>query len=286
MGHVNASPEPARPSRLAALLLRILVVTAGALLIWLCVIGLTDLLLGAEMSVTKHIANAVGIFVLTVPLALALRSYVDRLPVATLGLRSDQPAWSSLLLGVATWLLPAVVGLGVSLSVGWVEIRLSSSTWELIGAVALLIVLVFTFEAFPEELIFRGYIQHNLSAAMAPWAAVAVQAGFFMLWGTAFWVIGNGWGVLAERAVLFFVMGVVLGVIRHIAGSLWAPIGFHIAFQVTMQLMLGTRYADIDVSSEWIFTLATAVLAFCTATTIAGGIWRGPHNWKYPEPEH
>lgn len=286
MEHVNTSPRPVRPSRLTTLLLRMLVVTAGALLIWLGVISLTDVLLGAEMSAAKHIANAVGIFVLTVPLTLALRRYVDRLPVATLGLRSDRPAWSSLLLGAATWLLPATVGLGVSLSVGWLEIRLSSSTWELIGAVALLVVLVFTFEAFPEELIFRGFIQRNLSAAIAPWVTVAVQAGFFMLWGAALWVIANGWGVLAERAVLFFVMGVVLGAIRHIAASLWAPIGFHTAFQATMQLMLGTRYADIDVSSEWIFTLATAVLAFCTATTIAGGIWRGPRNWKYPEPEH
>lgn len=112
MGTVSASGRHAPSRRFAALLLRMLAVTAGAVLIWRDVISLTDQLVGTEMSLTKHIANAVCIFVLTVPLILALRRFVDQLPVTTLGLRTDRSAWSSLGLGATTWLLPAAAGLG------------------------------------------------------------------------------------------------------------------------------------------------------------------------------
>lgn len=145
--------------------------------------------------------------------------------------------------------------------------------------------LVLVYEAFPEELIFRGYVYRNLTAAMAPWLAVVAQALVFAAFGTTLWVITSGLGVLLERLVLFFAMAVVLGCIRLIAGSIWAAVGFHLAFQVFMQLGLSGRYLDVTVSNENVFLAATALVAFVTAALVAGFLWRGQENWTRPEPD-
>ncbi len=46
----------------------------------------------------------------------------------------------------------------------------------------MLIVLVFLFEALPEELVFRGYMQGNLEQAIGHWGAVLAQAVLFSVW--------------------------------------------------------------------------------------------------------
>lgn len=285
---MDHTAEPRREAitarRGATLIVKLVIVTAGALLIWLCVITLNDRLLGEEMSLVKHIANAAGVFVLTVPLIFGARRYLDRQPPSALGFTAGQSAWRDALYGGAAWLVPAGVGAMACLAFGWLEIRVESSALELVGAVLLLTLLAFAYEALPEELIFRGYIYRNLESVVAPWAAVAGQAALFTVWGTALWVILNGWDVLLERSILFLAMGLVLGCLRLISDSLWATIGFHVAFQVTMQLFLG-RYAEIDVSDDGVFALAIAVFAFCTATTIAGFLWPGKHRWTKREPE-
>lgn len=264
----STSHAPLTLRRTALMLLRMLAISLGAVALWVGIITATDLLLGAEMSLAKHVANAIGIFATAVPLTLILARHVDGVPRAALGLGSVHSAFRTLLLGAVAWLLPAAAGLGVAVSSGWLEIRAGSSVWEVAGATLLLIALVFTFEAFPEELLFRGYIQGRLRMALSPWWSVVAQALLFAVWGTSFWVVGAGWSVLVERAALFFVMGLTLGAIRLMTGSLWATIGFHVAFQVCMQLVLGGRYAVIEVSSEWVFTLATALVAFCASPAI------------------
>ncbi|MEU6698678.1 type II CAAX endopeptidase family protein [Pseudonocardia sp. NPDC046786] len=260
-----------------------MVATVGTLLIWLGVTQLSTALWGPEMSLPKHVTNAVGTFALAVPLVLAMCRYLDRRAISSLGLTGGKQAFRDVLYGALTWLIPAAIGMTAGLSFGWLEVRIESSVAEIVGAVLLLVVLVFTYEAFSEELIFRGYIYRNLTTVATPWIAVVVQALLFSTFGTALWVINNGWGVLFERSILFFGMAIVAGCVRLIAGSIWASIGFHLAFQVIMQLFLGSHYANIHVSNESIFILTTAVVAFCAATTIAGMLWREAPNWTKPD---
>ena len=281
-----ARSTPQRESvALASPALRLAVSTAGTLFVWLGVTQLSTALWGTEMSLQKHITNAVGTVALAVPLVLVLCRYVDRRPVSSLGLHGGRRACRDVLFGALTWLVPAAVGLAAGLSSGWLEIRLESSVAELVGAILLLVLLVFTYEAFPEELIFRGYVYRNLTTVTAPWIAVVIQALLFSTFGTTLWVISNGWGVFLERSTLFFGMAIVAGCVRLISGSVWASIGFHLAFQVVMQLFLFSNYVDIAVSDEGAFTLTTAVVAFCAATTIAGMLWRGAVNWTEPDSD-
>lgn len=264
---------------------RLAVVVTGALLGWLAIAALTTRVWGEGLSLARHALSAVAALLIAGALVVAARRLLDRRPVGTLGLSGGKRAARDLLYGALSWLLPAAVGLAVALAAGWLRIEIDATLAETVGVVLLLVLLVLVYEAFPEELLFRGYVYRNLTAAVAPWLAVLVQALAFMLFGTALWVITEGWGVLLERLVLFFGMGVVVGCIRLISGSVWAAVGWHLAFQVVMQLVLSSQYLEVAVSNETVFVVATAVVAFATSTTIAGFLWPGKENWTRPEPD-
>lgn len=99
------------------------------------------------------------------------------------------------------------------------------------------------------------------------------------------WVATQGWGVLVERGAIFPAMGVVLGVLRLVARSVWTPIGFHLAFQVVAQSLL--TQPGIEVSSPGASTIAGMIPPFVLAVTITLALtrnWPRP-NWRGPEPE-
>lgn len=264
---------------------RLAVVVMVALLGWLAIAALTTRVWGEGLSLARHAVSAVAALLIAGALVVAARRLLDRRTLATLGLSRGRSAARDMLLGALSWLLPAAIGLVVALAAGWLRIEIDATLTETVGVVLLLVVLVLVYEAIPEELIFRGYVYRNLTAAMAPWLAVLVQALTFTVFGTALWVITEGWGVLLERLVLFFGMGVVVGCVRLISGSVWAAVGWHLAFQVVMQLVISSQYLEVTVSNETVFVVVTAVVAFATSTTIAGFLWPGKENWTRPEPD-
>lgn len=137
--------------------------------------------------------------------------------------------WRPFLAGVAAYLVPFPIGLAVVLALGWATLRVPASAGAVIGSVAGLLLLVLLYEALPEELIFRGYLYRNLVSVLPAWLAVGAQAVLFSLFGLALGADGG-------RAVVFLAFGFVLGLIRLVTGSLWAPIGFHLVFQTCAQL--------------------------------------------------
>ncbi len=270
---------------LAPVAVRVSVVVVGAVLGWLGIAWLGSRLWGEESSLLRHAASAVLAFAVAGVLVVGARRLRDRRPLRTLGLGGGGGAVRDLLLGALTWLLPAAVGFGVVTAAGWLRVEVAGSLAGVVGVVALLVVLVLVYEAVPEELLFRGYVHRNLTGALAPWLAVLVQSVLFTAFGTALWVATEGWGVLLDRSLLFLGMGVVTGCVRLISGSVWATVGWHLAFQVVMQLALSGQYLAVSLSDEGVFLLATAVAAFVASPTIAGLLWRGPQNWSRPEPE-
>ncbi|GAB7019468.1 CPBP family glutamic-type intramembrane protease [Halostagnicola bangensis] len=140
---------------------------------------------GAGYDRTGHVMSAVLATVLTVPVVVLARHVLDRRPWAGLGLSPLRSGWRSFLIGTACYLLPAAVGLTAVVALGWVEITLVASLSELLLLVASLMVLVFLYEAFPEELVFRGYLYRNLATAYPQRLAVGGQAVLFTLWAVA-----------------------------------------------------------------------------------------------------
>lgn len=272
-----ARPRLALPWRLA-------VVLAATLLIWPGVAWLSTHVYAGLPQLARHAANALVVSVLAVPLVVAARRHLDRRPWSGLRLTGVRDGWWPLVAGALTWLVPALAGIALCVALGWVHITVADPA-QVLRAVALLTVLVFVFEALPEELVFRGYVQRNLTTAMAPWLAVLVQALLFTVFGAVLWAVSSGWETVPGRAGLFLGMGVVLGCLRVITRNLWGCVGYHLAFQVTTQLLLTGHYAEIDVRGAETLTLVSFGGALLLSTTVASLLVRSPQNWEVREPD-
>lgn len=279
----TSSAVPTRP--VLPVGVRVGLVATGALAAWLLIAFGGAALWGEAPSLARHAANAATAFVLGGLLVVTARRTLDRRPLATLGLSTGVRALRDMALGALTWLLPAAAGLATALAAGWLNVTIHATVGETVGVVLVVALLVLVYEAVPEELVFRGYVYRNLATVLAPGLAVVGQALLFAAFGTILWVATAGWGVLGERLVLFAGMAVVAGCIRLVSGSVWATVGWHLAFQTVTQLFLSGRYLEVSVSDTTVFTLVTAVAAFATSAGVAGLLWRGPQNWTRPEPE-
>lgn len=262
---------------------RIGIVIAGTVAIWSLMASVSARVFGGDVGTVSRIVCALIVFGLAVPMIILARRFLDRRPWSSLQLPGWRRAWGPLLVGVLSFLLPASVGVGIALLAGWVRVTTTVSPSAVAAAIAFTVLTVLLLEAVPEELIFRGYLYRNLSASLAPIWAVVVQATLFAVLGTALWVTTSGWGVLAERAALFLVLGVLLGILRLISDSVWNPIGFHLAFQVVAQtLFVGTV---IQVSDAGAATIAAIVPGFVCAAAITQLLSRRRPNWRRAEPD-
>ncbi|MDL5350336.1 type II CAAX endopeptidase family protein [Microbacterium sp. zg-YB36] len=262
---------------------RIALVLVGTGAIWTLMVWVGASVFGGEVTRASRIVNALLIFCLAVPMVVVARRFLDQRPWAGLDLQGRASGWRHFLIGVASFLLPSAIGLSVALLAGWLQITSVVPPIELILAIGFTVLTVLLLEAIPEELIFRGYIYRNLSARMAPIMAVLVQAVLFAIFGTALWVLTAGWGILGERGALFLAIGVVLGILRVNSGSLWNPIGFHLAFQAVAQTLLG--HPGIEVSNPGAVTMAGIIPAFVLGGTLTLALTRRRPNWLTPEPD-
>jgi uncharacterized protein len=233
-------------------------------------------MLGEEYTRPAHVLRAVTIFVLAVPMVMAANRYLDHHSwLRTSGLEGPREAWRPLLIGMAAWLVPALAALVLFVLAGWLEVSVRAPA----GAVALnilaLLALVFLFEAFPEELIFRGYIFRNLTMVQPLWLAVAGQALLFAAWGAL-----NGGATTLDRTILFLIFGVLTGMIRAIARSVWASIGYHLAFQTVMQLFGSVGGGQVEASPSLPMLVAFGAIPFALAVPFLRHFYGERPGWR------
>ncbi|CKI65445.1 caax amino protease [Mycolicibacterium smegmatis] len=251
------------------LAVRIAAVFVGVTAIWMLLGAGVGAILGEEYSRPAHIVRAVGATVLTVPAIFAARRLLDRAPFSGLQLTSVRAGWRPFALGVLCWAVPAAVAGSVVVALGWADLTVAASPGRLVAGVAVLTVLVFLYEALPEELIFRGYFFANVAERWSSTVAVPAQATLFTLWGLA---IGAAESV--DRVVLFFTFACALGVLRAVTGNLWSNIGFHWAFQITAQF-LGPSWDAITLDDpDLAFGVAISLVPFAVTLIVAGVIAR------------
>lgn len=279
---VDGRRSGANDERRLGLFRRIAVVFVAVTLIWLLIVYVNQLSFGPGYARLGHGVNAVLATALAVPTIVLARRFLDKRPLAGLGLPPLRTGWRSLLIGMGCYLIPAGIGLVAVLSVGWVEISLDTSIANLVAVFFSLVVLVFLYEALPEELIFRGYIYRNLNTSFPRWSAVGGQAVLFSLWGIAI-----GATLTVNRVVFFFFVAIVIGMIRAITGDIWACIGFHLAFQTVQQLFGGAWAGDVFVVSApetlemVVFGLIPIALAVLTLEIIV----RKETDWRARNPD-
>lgn len=276
----SSGDRPQDAGHRISLFWRIAAVFVAVTIIWLVIQYVSRAAFGTDYDRAGHVVSAVLATVLTVPVVVLARRVLDRRPWAGLGLAPPRSAWQSFLIGTACYLLPAAVGLTAVVALGWVEIALETSLSELLLLVASLMALVFLYEAFPEELVFRGYLYHNLATAYSQRLAVGGQAVLFTLWAVAI-----GATPTVERVVIFFALAAVIGMIRAITGDVWACIGFHIAFQTVQQVFAGgwAGYAFVVTNPGTLEMIAFGIVPLALSIAVLEVFVRNDVDWGEPE---
>lgn len=262
--------------------LRIGLLWLAVVAIWLFLGWLRDAVCGSGFSgytLTGHMMSAVLATLFTVPLVILMQRVFDNARLKDIGLSISADAIRPLLVGTLAWLAPFALGLGICLATGWATVTPTVNWAEILTFLPLLVVLVFLFEALPEELVFRGYIYGQLASGMSRLWAVLIQAVLFSAWGAALWTVSLG-AVPMDRIVMFFFMGLVLGMVRVVTGSVWASIGLHVAFQTVAQLLLNeTRGHFAIAGTDMLQLVALGVVPFSLAAMISEIFYKGPHGW-------
>ena len=264
---------------------RVAVVSIAVIVIWLFAVEVLGSFSGpAYADRVGHAVRAGAISALVVPLIILSRRYLDRRPWSGLRLTPLGAGWRVALFGAAFWLVAAGIGLTVTLALGWASVTISAPSTGIVLLAIYLPLLVFFYEALPEELIFRGYFYRNLAARYPRWLALLMQAALFTLFGAAIGAAGT-----VDRVILFFTFSVVLGILRVVTGNLWTAVGFHLAFQWVTQLYSaavreGTlrveAQATLDLVVFWLFPIVLGSVALITVSAA-----RQRTGWRNPEPD-
>ncbi|WMT90079.1 CPBP family intramembrane glutamic endopeptidase [Pelagibacterium sp. H642] len=262
---------------IASAYVRVGIVWVTMIAIWLLLSALRDIIWGtgpAGYSLGGHVTSAILATLLAVPMVVMARLVLDGKSVASLGLDLSPTAFRNFIVGALAFLLPSALGFLIVLSTGWASITPTAPIGEIALFVPLLITLVFLYEALPEELAFRGYIQVNLQARLGYWGAIFAQAALFALWGAALWTVGTGAPAL-DRLVLFFFIALVLGMVSGATGSVWTAIGLHVAFQTVAQLLLNAERGHFAVEgADMLQLIALGVVPFSLALMVVDALNR------------
>lgn len=188
----------------------------------------------ANESVLTTILAALG-YILALALALGLPALISRTLVSKRTLGLDRlPSWSDTSLGIVS-VLPyyllsaAILWFGMEIlnvinpDIGQ-QIPFDNLSLKIEYVVAFITLVIMA--PFAEELLFRGYFFGRLQERTGKWAAVGVTAVIFGLMH----LIGfseNGlvlqWGAAADT----FALGLVVGMLRLVSGSIWAGVLLH-----------------------------------------------------------
>lgn len=260
---------------------------------------------------------------LAVSLIFALRRGVDRRPMSDLGLnptpnaRSTTPTTRSTTQTARIGLLKALLGvvvtggsaaamLGLGTAVGWLD-------WSALDPARLAVFIVlngiiaFGLEAFPEELVFRGYVYRTLNQALRRWTAFLLTVLLFTFAGAGASVVHSVVGTLLRLdvpapafapagedpivyAVMYPVFGVTLLLARITTGSLWTSVAVHLTYLTVVRVALDGTARGAGWSAEWsspdALLLVPGFLVLAALVFVALGRLRGHRiGWRERAPE-
>lgn len=134
---------------------------------------------------------------------------------------------------------------------GWITITkwYAPSTW--ISALLLNMFIAFLYEAFPEELVIRGFIYDVLRIRLSVWKTIIAQAFIFVIFSATITLLLVSVNLspiealfaLPSQLILHFFFGITLGLVRARTGSLWAAVGFHLGYLALVRfVVMPTEY--------------------------------------------
>jgi membrane protease YdiL (CAAX protease family) len=232
---------------------------------------------------------------LVVPGILWLRSRVDRLPLAGLGLPDLRRSLPAFALGLGIIAVPVIVTVLLTNLLGWgrVALNLSPSALVAFGAG---IITVFFFEALPEEFLFRGYIYSTLNTSAPRWVAGGLTAALFVLLPILIVPfqqqvlgmevrVGGASQLTASYLITMAIFAVFTQYLRILSGTVWMSMGFHFAF-VLINRIMGPRPTAVirfeEVTSQGPIQMTALVTILLLIVGLVGypRFVKRPLGWK------
>jgi len=173
----------------------------------------------------------------------ALRRFLDKRDLASLGVRRPERRWTaSVWVGLAAGVVPLAAVILVLVFAG----ALTGSVHGPSGTVFLLLVTL-PFAAFAEELVTRGYILQNLVDVRRPVLGVIVSSVFFWL----FHSLNPGAWATPLVSVNLLLAGVLLAFAYLLSRNLWFPTAMHYGWNALQGPIFGLPISGV-VTGGWI----------------------------------
>lgn len=242
----------------------------------------------------QQILLAVVTTSVSVPLIYLLRRYADRRPWRGIGLSSPPSGLPYFLLGIGFIVLIMAVSLLLGSALGWlriVDVHLPVPT--------LLVILInsmiaFFYEAFPEEITFRGYLYRNLNTRFPRWLALLLQIVLFVMAPIAItaWMVAIGIGtwdlITTEYIISLIVFSAALQLSRLVTNHLWMSIGFHLAWlEMVRYVIVPSSSAIVEVEylsplGSYLISIGSVIIGviFLLIWSIRKGI-----DWNAIDPD-
>jgi uncharacterized protein len=259
------------------------------LLAWLGFFGCVLIIGGTLQAATarlpaliSHAVAGLGITISALCLVMLLRRHADRRPWSGIGLTLDRATIPRLLLGLVLAAIVTTVAAAATVQLGLADWDPSANiTNELVeqglaSTIIMIAISTLLVQAFPEELVFRGYMFTNLGETLPLWITVASSS---LIFGSMH-VLSNSEATTLGERVLFAVaatgLGLMLAACRTVSGTLWLGIGFHGGYNAFNGRFI-TVHQDAFIPA-WLIVLG--ILIAGTALTIAVRQWRAPLDWR------
>ncbi|MGH8877996.1 MAG: lysostaphin resistance A-like protein [Stackebrandtia sp.] len=190
--------------------------------------------------------------------AYLLWRYIDRRPWKDLWPSTGRTAPLHLLAGTALAIGVMLLAKATTVTVGvsdWTAPRFGDGLNPAMS-MALLLIGILLGQAFPEELLWRGYLYTSLRRQWTQWASVvAVSAGFGVMHLLSMPSADLTIKVRLLYALMAIGMGFALASCRVLTGTIWLGVGFHAGHNLTNNLVISNG------SQSMIALLNFAVLA-------------------------
>lgn len=252
--------------------MRIGIVLLFSILIWRFILYLNGVFAGDVYNSTTHFFIALSITFLSFILVNTVRR-IDKISWNKLGMGDFCTNIISFFVGTMLWAIPAVIGLVICLLGGWAEITVTTNLNQLLLSVLILYITVFLMEAFPEEIILRGYVYSYLNTLFPHWITLIMQSLIFSLFA---YFLGAMYSVVQLLFIPGF--GFILGYFRAKSGNVWTSIGFHAAIMTATQI-LSPIHNHFDVSGTFAIRFFAFNLLPYVLGTIALELIYPKHNW-------
>lgn len=194
------------------------------------------------------VRSAVFLLVL-LPLVWALCRTAGR-TLSSIGLGTPARAWAPLV----TAALSAWSGSALVVTAALITGDAALDTAALVPAVAsalLLTTLMVFAQILPEELVFRGYVQHLLGYRLSQFTVLLVQTALFA--GSVSLILGT-----TDELLGLALLGVILGLLRTTTGGIWAGVGVRLALTATVIVLSGAGLAFEANTQVWNLALGMA----------------------------